>query len=185
MNLQKPEINDLTEKQISRQNIYKGNIVNLVIDDVKLPNGKNAKREIILHSGGVVILPITKEGNLVLVEQFRYATGQTLLEFPAGRLNKHEDPKLAAVRELKEETGFKAVKIESLNYIFMAPGFCNERLFTFVATDLQAGEPQPDEDEFVRTIILSPAEFKQKIIKSEIIDAKTLSVWSIYCARNF
>ena len=81
---------DFTEKQISRKIIYEGKVVDLVIDEVSLPNGKSANREIILHSGGVVVLPITKEGNLVLVEQFRYATGQTLLEFPAGRLNKNE-----------------------------------------------------------------------------------------------
>lgn len=174
---------DFTEKQISRKIIYEGKVVDLVIDEVSLPNGKSANREIILHSGGVVVLPITKEGNLVLVEQFRYATGQTLLEFPAGRLNKNENPQKAALRELKEETGFTAGKIENFNHIFMAPGFCTERLFVFLATDLIKGEAQPDEDEFVRTIILKPSEFKDKIIKSEIIDAKTLAIWSIYSAK--
>jgi ADP-ribose pyrophosphatase len=167
------------EKQISRKSIHKGAVVETVLDEVLLPNGKAASREVILHNGGVVIVPITKDGKLVLVEQFRYPIGQMLLEFPAGRLNAGEDPQLAALRELAEETGYKAKKITSLGHIVTAPGFCSEKLFMFLAEDLEEGNPSPDEDEFVKPVLLTRQELQDKITNLQINDAKTLAAYAL------
>lgn len=171
--------NDLTEKQISRRSIHKGKVVETVIDEISLPNGKTTTREVILHSGGIVIVPITKDGSFVLVEQYRYPIGSLLLEFPAGRLNPGEDPQEAALRELAEETGYRASSIKSMGFIYTAPGFCNERLYIFLASELEEGEQNPDEDEFVKPILISKEDLAQKIKNQEINDAKTLSAWSL------
>jgi ADP-ribose pyrophosphatase len=153
------------EKQISRKSIHKGAVVETVLDEVLLPNGKAASREVILHNG--------------VVEQFRYPIGQMLLEFPAGRLNAGEDPQLAALRELAEETGYKAKKITSLGHIVTAPGFCSEKLFMFLAEDLEEGNPSPDEDEFVKPVLLTRQELQDKITNLQINDAKTLAAYAL------
>jgi ADP-ribose pyrophosphatase len=170
---------DFTETQLERTLIHKGKVIDLVIDKVELPNKKHVTREVLLHSGGVVIVPVTSDGKFVLVEQFRYSIGQHLLEFPAGRLNKGEDPQEAALRELEEETGFIANKIEKLGFIYTAPGFCDEKLHIYLATELKAGKPNPDEDEFVNVVILSQDELAEKIKTQKIYDAKTLSGWAM------
>jgi len=174
------ETDSLTEHCLSSKMIHEGRVIQLKLDEIRLPNGKTGKREVVLHNGGVVIIPQKPDGKLVLVEQYRYAIGQRLLEFPAGRLNLQEDPLKAALRELTEETGFKAGNIKKLGHIFTAPGFCSECLHIYLATDLQEGSPQPDEDEFVEMVILSPDQLKQKIYKAEITDAKTLAAWSLF-----
>ncbi|MDX1919626.1 MAG: NUDIX hydrolase [Candidatus Caenarcaniphilales bacterium] len=172
-------LTDLTEKQISRRSIHKGSVVETVVDEIILPNGKSAKREVILHAGGIVIVPITKEGHFVLVEQYRYPIETLLLEFPAGRLNPGEDPLKAAYRELAEETGYRAASIEPLGFIYTAPGFCSEKLYMYVAKGLEEGEQNPDEDEFVKPVLMSKEELAQKIKNFEIHDAKTLAAWSL------
>ncbi len=172
------------EEQISSDIIYTGKIINCCLDSVKLPNEKIAQREVVLHSGGVVIIPITKDNKFVMVEQYRYCINQALLEFPAGRLDKkNESPELAAIRELSEETGYKAKVIEELSYIFTAPGFSSEKLYVFLATDLEKGEKHPDEDEFVDIVYLTVDELKEKIRKFEITDAKTLAAYSLFLSR--
>ncbi|MDJ0625382.1 MAG: NUDIX hydrolase [Candidatus Caenarcaniphilales bacterium] len=170
---------NFAEECIESKLIHKGSILEFKLDKVRLPNGKTSSRELVLHPGGIVIIPITRDGKFVLVEQYRYATGEKLTEFPAGRLNLKEDPTEAARRELTEETGYTAGKIESLGFIYTAPGFCNEKLFMFLATELQEGKPNPDEDEFVRTIHLSRDELSQKIKSREITDAKTIAGWGL------
>ncbi len=171
---------DLTERKLSSELIYEGPIISLKVDEVALPSGRTGRREVVVHPGGVVIVPITKEGDFVLVEQFRYAPGQLLLEFPAGRLNgKGEDPLAAAKRELAEETGYVAGEIKLLTYAYTAPGFCNEKLYIYLATDLTPGNQNPDEDEFVKVHHFSRKELAQKIAKGEITDAKTLAGWGL------
>jgi ADP-ribose pyrophosphatase len=171
---------DLLETRISSRVVHKGHILKLTLDEVKLPNGNTSQREVVHHPGGVVIIPRTHDGKFVLVEQFRYAIGQDLLEFPAGRLNHGEtDPMRAAARELAEETGYSAEKLESLGRVFSAPGFCNERLFIYMATGLLPGIPHPDEDEFVRIVHLTKEELKHKVEIGEIHDAKTLACWGL------
>ncbi len=171
----------MKETQISRQIIHTGKVIDLVRDSVDLPSGRVGSREIILHNGGVVILPYDSlTGLFTLVKQFRYATGDFLLEFPAGRLELGEDPLEAAKRELGEETGLSAKSWSKLGEIYPAPGFCSEKLFLFLATDLTEGEPNPDEDECLEIIKLSEDDLKKKLKASSVIDAKTIAAYSFF-----
>ena len=171
----KQELEDLTEICLSSETLYEGSVLKLKADKVKLPNNETSRRVTVSHPGGVVIIPITNDGLFVLVEQYRYAVGQKLLEFPAGRLNPPEDTMKAALRELREETGYTTENIKFLGHIFTAPGFCSEKLFIYLANDLIPGELDTDEDEFVKPIHLSPEELKSKILNGEICDAKTIA----------
>jgi ADP-ribose pyrophosphatase len=166
------------EHNTHSKQIYKGNIVTLCLDQVTLPDGRSAKREVVRHAGGVTIVPYTTEGEFVLVEQYRYAIGQMLLEFPAGRLQEGEDPLMAASRELMEETGFRPGKLEPLGSIFTAPGFCDECLHIYLATDLVPGEQSLEEDEFLNVLHLSKHQLVERIRLSHVHDAKTLAAWS-------
>ncbi|MEK7280047.1 MAG: NUDIX hydrolase, partial [Nitrospirota bacterium] len=109
---------------LSKKNIYKGRIVDLNIEQVKLPNGKHIELEVIHHPGASAIVPLRDNGQVVLIKQFRYAAGGFIYEIPAGRLNKGEDPAACAARELEEEIGYKAGRLEKLITILTTPGFC-------------------------------------------------------------
>ncbi len=170
----------MEEKTLNSQIIYQGSVISLKVDEVSLPDGKKGQREVITHNGGVVIIAITPEQKLVLVEQFRYSIGQKLLEFPAGRLNSlQENPSEAAKRELQEETGYIAGQIKLLSFAYSAPGFCSEKLYFYLATNLQQGLACPDEDEFVNTVLLTKQELSEKIKTGQINDCKTLAGWAL------
>ena len=119
-------------------------------------------------------MPLTEQGEIIFVNQFRYALGKVTLEVPAGKLEKGEDPLECGRRELEEETGFKASEFVSLGYLYPSPGFANETTHIFLAWGLTEGAVNRDEDEFMNVIELSPAEIYDKIIKNEITDAKTV-----------
>ncbi|MCY0877045.1 MAG: NUDIX hydrolase [Firmicutes bacterium] len=161
------------EFTISRQTLYEGKIVHLRKDRVRLPNGKETDREVVLHPGAVAVLAII-EDDVLLVSQYRYPVQARLWEIPAGKLEPGEDPKSAAVRELAEETGYKAGKVKKLFTFFTTPGFSNEVLHLFLATDLVAGEAHPDDDEFVDCERVSKEEISTLIATGDIVDAKTL-----------
>ena len=146
---------NLTEQLLSRREIYHGRIIDVQVDTVSLPNGNTSTREVVRHPGGVGILALDDEDCAVLVEQYRYVFGRTLLEIPAGKLEPGEDPVAGALRELKEETGCTAGRIVPLGAIYPSPGFLTEVTYLFAALDLTEGEMQPDEDEFVE--VVSPA----------------------------
>jgi ADP-ribose pyrophosphatase len=170
-------LNDLTETRIDSTPIHTGPVIHLTHDTVRLPNGETALREVAWHPGGVVILPVLDSGQILLVEQFRYAVGHTLLELPAGKLNPGEDPLKAAQRELLEETGYEATDWQALGFIYTAPGFCNERLYLFRAEGLVAHpNPPKEEDEFITLHTLEAAELRQRVMTQQISDAKTLSL---------
>lgn len=162
------------EKKISGKKLYEGIIVDVLMDDVELPNNKIAKREIVVHPGGVCILPVDNEENVYLVEQYRYAAESMMLEAPAGKLEPGEDPFLCAKRELMEETGCSAENWISLGEVFTSPGFSTEKLHLYLATDLKNGNPCPDEDEFVELKIVKLNELLQMIEENKIYDGKTV-----------
>lgn len=162
------------EKKISGKKLYEGIIVDVLMDDVELPNNKIAKREIVVHPGGVCILPVDNEENVYLVEQYRYAAESMMLEAPAGKLEPGEDPFLCAKRELMEETGCSAENWISLGEVFTSPGFSTEKLHLYLATDLKNGNPCPDEDEFVELKIVKLNELLQLIEENKIYDGKTV-----------
>lgn len=168
----------LNEEILNEKLIHKGNFMNFVNIDVKLPNGKNANRDVIKHPGACAVIAFLDSENIILVEQFRLPLNKTLLEIPAGKLNKKEDPMDCAKRELQEETGYIAKEIEYLGSIATAPGFCDEIIHLYKAWNLSLGEKNEDEDEFTSVKVLNINDLKEMIKKGEIIDGKTISVLS-------
>ena len=166
------------ENTLNEKLIYTGNYLTITNVNVELPNGKTTNRDIIKHPGACAILPFLDNNTIVLIEQFRKPLNQTLLEIPAGKLNKNEDITLCAKRELQEETGYIAKNIEFLGKIATAPGFCDEIIYLFKATDLTLGEKHCDDDEFTEINTFSLDEVKALIKKGEIIDTKTISILS-------
>lgn len=166
------------ETTIKETEIYAGNYLNLMNVQVELPNGKLSNRDIIKHPGACAIIPFISENEIILVEQFRKPLERTLLEIPAGKLNKNESPITCAHRELEEETGYKAKDMIYLGKIATAPGFCDEIIHLFKATNLYHGTKSCDEDEFTDIKKFTLDEMKLMIKKGEIIDTKTISILS-------
>lgn len=173
---------DMREKQLSHQYFFEGKIMKTRLDEVLLPNGRMARREVCEHVGGVGVLPVDRSGNIILVRQFRYPYDTELLEIPAGKLDHGaEDFAACGARELKEETGCTAGRIVPLGAQYPSPGFLTEVVHLFAALDLTEGEMQPDEDEFVEVVRLPIAEVEAMIARDEIRDAKTIV--AMYRAR--
>ncbi|GAB2045536.1 NUDIX hydrolase [Agathobaculum sp. TL06] len=173
---------DMREKQLSHQYFFEGKIMKARLDEVLLPNGRMARREVCEHVGGVGVLPVDRSGNVILVRQFRYPYDTELLEIPAGKLDHGaEDFAACGARELKEETGCTAGRIVPLGAQYPSPGFLTEVVHLFAALDLTEGEMQPDEDEFVEVVRLPIAEVEAMIARDEIRDAKTIV--AMYRAR--
>lgn len=164
---------DYTEEKLRRVNRYDGIIVNIEVDRVKLVNGRETFREVVEHPGGACILPVDQEGNAYCVRQYRYPIGEQLLEAPAGKLEKGEDPLDAAVRELSEETGFSARRIVPLGGYYTSPGFSTEKLYLYLALDLTSGKAHPDEGEFLDVVKIPFRELYEKVKNGEITDGKT------------
>jgi ADP-ribose pyrophosphatase len=165
----------LTERLISSEQIYDGRIVHLYVDTVELPNGNTARREVVRHSGAVAVVPIDKDGNVILVRQYRHAAGRILLEIPAGTLHKDEDPELCAIRELQEETGYKPGKLRKIGGSFVAPGYTTEFIHLYLATDLSESRLNMDDDEFIEVLRLPMDEVINRIRSGDIVDGKTLN----------
>ena len=168
---------DLIEKTLASNVIYDGKIITVYNDKVEISNGKTSFREVVEHSGGVVILAFHKKDNtekILMVKQFRYPLKQPLLELPAGKLEKGEDPFEAAKRELTEETGYIAKNWEDLGHIFTSPGYSDEKLYLYKATDLEYVGDCPDEGEILIEYEFSINEIKKMIKDGEITDAKTI-----------
>lgn len=166
---------NLYEKTIKEECVFKGKILDLRIQTVELPNGRTSTREIIKHPGAVAILAFKENGKLIVVQQYRKALEMELLEIPAGKLEYGEKPEDCAKRELEEETGFKSDNIEFLGKICTAPGFCDEVIHIFKATNLYEGNIGGDDDEFINLKEMSIDELKENIINGSVIDAKTIS----------
>jgi ADP-ribose pyrophosphatase len=170
-----PSDSHLTEKLVESKPIYDGRIVHLYVDTVELPNGKQAQREIVRHTGAVAVVPIDSDGNVVMVRQYRHAAGRVLLEIPAGTINPGEDPDLCAGRELQEEAGYKPGKLQKIGGIFVAPGYSTEYIHLYLATELVESRLEMDDDEFLEVERLSFPELINKISAGEITDGKTIS----------
>lgn len=163
------------EKSIQSEQIFKGKVISLKVDDVLLPNGKVSKREIINHPGAVAIIAITNEGKLVLVEQYRKALERSIIEIPAGKLEPGEEPASTARRELEEETGYGCHELTFLQSFATSPGFADEVIHLFVAKDLYKieGKAELDEDEFVDLLEVTIEEAEAMVKNQQIYDAKT------------
>ena len=163
----------MIEKTISSESIYKGRILDLRVDTVMGPNGPTT-REIIDHAPAVTILPYASENEVYLIHQFRKAVDEVLIEAPAGCIELNEDTLVAAKRELQEETGFIANSITKVAEMYMAPGFCNEYMTIFLATDLTKGATNFDVDETMVLKSYSMKEIDDMIKDRKIKDAKTI-----------
>lgn len=164
-------------KLLDRKLLYSGKVFDLIVDQVEYPSGKRGVREIARHPGGAVTVPIFEDGQVLLVKQLRYPIGKHIYELPAGKVGPGEDPRIAAARELEEETGYIAGSLERLVSIYTTPGFCDEELHIFLATHLHESPSghKREEGEFSMTIerrLLSDA--LSMVEAGEIKDSKTI-----------
>lgn len=166
---------DLTERKLSREDKFTGRIVTVHVDTVALPDGGTATREVVDHPGGVAVLALDRDNNVLMVTQYRYPYGRTLLEIPAGKLDHPgEDPYEAGLRELKEETGAEPGIYRPLGRILPSPGCYGETLHLYLAQDLRMGEQHLDEDEFLNVERVPFGEMVRRCLDGEIEDAKTV-----------
>jgi ADP-ribose pyrophosphatase len=161
------------ETVVDSRPIYQGRIVHFRVDTVAFPDGSTAMREIIATPGAVVT-PLTDDGQVRMVRQYRSAIGEFLLELPAGTLEPDEPPEQAAPRELAEETGDRAAHWQRLTGFYTVPGICNEYIHLFLATGLTPGQTNREADEFIEVVTLSLAEAVAMVKRGEIRDAKTI-----------
>ncbi len=164
---------DYTEKTLSCEEKYRGRIIYVHRDVVALPDGSEAVREVVEHSGGVGVLPVDENGNAWCVRQYRYAFGAHLLEMPAGKLEPGEKPIECAVRELSEETGFTAAEYTFLGKLYPSPGYCRETLYIYLATGLTRGEAHLDKGEFLDVETYPLETLYQMVMDDALPDAKT------------
>lgn len=160
---------------IRSETLLKGRAFLIRRDTLKTPDGHETKLDIIEHGGSVIIVPVDKDGNLLFVRQYRHAAGMDLLELPAGTLEKDEDPAVCAAREIREETGFAADRIEKIGDFYLAPGYSTEFMHVYLARDLRYDPLEADADEFLSVEKLPFAEAIQMAERGEMPDAKSLA----------
>ena len=167
---------DMYEKTISSQSIFKGVIVDLRVDQIQLPNGDSSIREVVSHPGGVCVVPYHDDGTVTVVKQFRYPFGQVVTELPAGKLERGEDPRPAALRELEEEVGVTCGELTDLGRLYLSPGFSTEVLHMYLARQLRQGACHPDEDEFLEVERVPFSALAEQVLSGAITDAKTVAL---------
>ena len=168
-------MDNLTERTVSREDLFTGKVVSLHVDKVELPNGEIATREVVEHVDGVAVLPLDEANCVYTVTQYRYVFHTPLLEIPAGKLDPGEDPRTGALRELKEETGAVPDVFLPLGAILPAPGCYGERLHLFLARGLRMEEQHLDPDEFLNVERIPFDEMVHRCLNGEIEDAKTVA----------
>lgn len=171
-------------ERIDRKLKYEGKIIKVYSDTLRLPDGTDAEYDFISHGGATAVVPVTAEGKILMVRQFRNALDRLTLEIPAGKLDDvSEEPEACARRELEEETGYRAGKLEKLLSLRTWIAFCNELVTVYVATELLPSKQNLDEDEFIDVEAWDVELLKEKIYSGEIEDAKTISAILAYDAK--
>lgn len=165
---------ELREETIESTEAFNGKLVKLRVDRVRLPNGHETTREIVVHRGAVAIVPMIDGERIVMIRQFRQAAGEVLMEIPAGTLEPGEDPLDCADRELQEEIGYKADRLELMFKSYLAPGYSSEMLHTFMAHGLNATRVDREPDEFIEVVEVPLTDAVKMIQSGEIKDAKTI-----------
>ncbi|MCI1734657.1 MAG: NUDIX hydrolase [Bacilli bacterium] len=174
---------DKKEKQISSQEVFKGHIVDVFLDKVTLPNGMEDTREVVRHCKGAAILAFDIDGKILLENQYRYAYDEVITEIPAGKCEGDEDPLDAATRELEEETGYHATNIEPLGVIYPSVGYCDEKLYLYLATGLIQTQRHLDSDEDIDCFKVSLNKMIDLVKDGTIKDAKTIAALNAYLLR--
>lgn len=165
---------ELTEKTIDSTEVFAGRLVKLRVDRVRLPDGRETTREIVVHRGAVTAVPMIDSDVIVMVRQFRQAAGETLLEIPAGTLDPGEDPEECAARELREEIGYHPGRLTLMFRSYLAPGYSSEMLHTFLAEQLSSVDARSDDDEFLEVVNVPMKRAIDMIRAGDIKDAKTI-----------
>ena len=166
---------DLTEVKLRRKDVFEGKIMTVHVDDVRLPNGEDATREVVDHVDGAAVLALDEANRVLVVRQYRYVFGKVLDELPAGKLDPGEDPVTGALRELKEETGAEPETFLPLGKLLPAPGCYGETLHLFLAKGLKFSQQQLDPDEFLNVERVPFDEMVHRCVNGEIDDAKTVA----------
>ena len=173
------------DSKISSTEIFRGRVFRVTEDQVLLENNKQVSREVVHHNGGVCVAALDKDDNLLFVRQYRYAMGEEILELPAGKREKNEDPALCGIRELEEETGYQAGKFQLLTVMYPTVGYCSEIIHIYLAEELQPTHQHLDEDEFLDVEKIPFQTALDMVLRNEIPDAKTqLAILKIYAMRN-
>lgn len=165
----------MKETTLESKQIFKGRLISVRVDSVRLPDGRVSVREVVEHPGAIAVVPVDEEGNVVLVQQFRYAAGDLLLEIPAGTLEEGESPEDCARRELQEEIGCFPGSLEKLFEVYLAPGYSTELIHYFLATGLTPSVAVHDHDEFIKVHRIPLLEALKMIDAGQIRDAKTVA----------
>ena len=165
---------DFEEKTLNSKVVYEGKVITVIKDDVEVADGHKSFREVVLHSGGVVILALKDDNTILMVKQYRYPLKHVNLELPAGKLERGENPDDACKRELEEETGYRAKTWESLGFINTTPGICTEKLYLYMAKDLEFVGEHPDEGEILKTFEYKLSDVFEMVNNGQINDAKTI-----------
>lgn len=164
---------NLKEETLSQDYKYRGRIINLRVDDIRLPNGNPAKREVVEHPGGVCVAALTDDMEVLMVRQFRYPYQEVVLEVPAGKREKGEDPLICGKRELREETGAVARTYTFMGELYPSPGYCGEVIYLYLATGLTFEAMDLDDDEFLEPERIPLSRLVEMTLSGEIKDAKT------------
>lgn len=170
------------EITVKTEQIFKGKIISLQVDHVRLPNGEIASREIVKHPGAVAVIPLLGD-KMIVVEQYRKPLEKSQVEIPAGKLDAGEEPLKAALRELEEETGYRTTTIKLVSSFYTSPGFADEIIHLYIAEDLVKGDANPDEDEFLECEAITLEQAQQYMREGRISDAKTIMAvyaWQLY-----
>lgn len=176
------EPNKFEEVTLSTKPIFQGKIISLQVDEVRLPGGGVATREIVRHPGAVAVLAL-HNNKMIVVEQYRKPLGKSQVEIPAGKLDAGEEPAAAARRELEEETGFRCGSLELIGSFYTSPGFADELIHLYAAEGLESGKPNPDEDEYLDCFAVTLDEAKALIRQGKMSDAKTITAvyaWQLH-----
>lgn len=162
------------EKILSSEYPFRGKILNVRVDRVLLPDGRMSTREVVEYSGAVAVVPLTETFEVIMVRQYRHPVGRELLEIPAGKIEAGEEPEACARRELAEEVGLQAGRLEFISRFYPTPGFANELTHLYLARELTPGAASPDDGEFLEVVRLPFAEALKMVLRGEICDAKTI-----------
>ena len=171
------------ERTVDSRVAFQGRHINVRVDTVRLANGRLTTREIVDGSNSVCIVPLDDRGNVFMVRQYRKAIERHILEVPAGAMYDGEEPEAAARRELREETGFSAEKLEFLSFFWTTPGYCTEGMYAYLATGLSLGDIAPDEDENIEVVKVALKEVPSMISSGDIVDCKSIASLMLVLSR--
>ena len=171
-------------RRLKTRRVYEGKVLSLDVDEVEEPGGVTATREVVRHRGSVAALPVTADGRILLVRQYRYAVDESVWELPAGRLDEGESPKDGIQRELREEIGQRAEQLEKIGFFYTTPGFCDEAMHLFRATGLVDDRKDADDDERIEVQAFTVAKLREMVASGEIREGKTLVAVLLELQRN-